>query len=198
MVANSVMLRLLKDFLQILRDSPEIKAITGYGQAQCVIVGGAAVRCYVRNRSVRDNFDFAIFPPGFAPKLKKELSNLENFEMRRDQLVWHTAYGYIRIGIRPTDDFATIPKSLQLLGNLDPDELPVIPLTELIIFKAQACGNRSKKQNQRDATDVSELINLFPGRSFRRQLMDRQWASLQLVKPSLKASKSDYDWDTAF
>ncbi|RAH63389.1 hypothetical protein BO85DRAFT_495258 [Aspergillus piperis CBS 112811] len=174
MVADSVMLRLIKEFLQILKDSPEIKAITGYGQAQCVIVGGAAVRCYVRNRSVR------------------------NFEMRRDQLVWHTIYDTIRIGILPTDDFATIPKNLQLRGNLDPDDLPVIPLTELIIFKAQACGNRSTEQNERDATDVIELMKLFPGRSFRRRLMDRQWASLQLVKPSLKASKSDYDWDTAF
>ncbi|BCS02307.1 uncharacterized protein AKAW2_60571S [Aspergillus luchuensis] len=119
--------------------------------------------------------------------------------MQRDQLVWHTIYDTIRIGILPTDDFTTIPKHLQLLGNLDPDDLPVIPLTELIIFKAQACGNRSTEQNKRDATDVIELMNLFPGRSFRRRLMDRQWASLQLVKPSLKASRSDYDeWDTAF
>ncbi|RAK94689.1 hypothetical protein BO79DRAFT_249889 [Aspergillus costaricaensis CBS 115574] len=197
MVSDSDMLQFIKEFLQILRDSPEIKAITGYDRAQCVIVGGAAVRCYFRKRSVEDNFDIAIFPPEFAPKLKKVLSKLQYFEMRLDQLVWHTIYGCIRIGIRPTDDFTTIPKNLQLLGNLDPDHLPVIPLTELIIFKAQACGNRSEEQNKRDAEDVIKLMELFPGRSFRRRLMDRQWASLQLVKPSLKASKK-YKWDTAF
>ena len=49
---NSDMLRLIKEFVQILRDSPEIRAITGHGEAQCVIVGGAAVRCYVKNRIV--------------------------------------------------------------------------------------------------------------------------------------------------
>ena len=52
MVSDSKMLQLIKEFLQILRDSPEIKAITGYDRAQCVIVGGAAVRCYFRKRSV--------------------------------------------------------------------------------------------------------------------------------------------------
>lgn len=53
MVANNDMLQLIKESLQILRDSPEIKAITGYDRAQCVIVGGAAVRCYFRKRSVK-------------------------------------------------------------------------------------------------------------------------------------------------
>ncbi|RDH37402.1 hypothetical protein BDQ94DRAFT_166596 [Aspergillus welwitschiae] len=195
---NSDMLRLIKEFVQILRDSPEIRAITGHGEAQCVIVGGAAVRCYVKNRIVGDNFDIAIFPSEFAPKLKERLSTLQYFGMQRDQLVWHTVYGYIRIGIRPTDDFLRIPKNLQLLSNLDPDDLPFLSLTELILFKAQACGMRSEKQNKRDAAYVIKLLKLFPGRSYRRRLLDSHWAYLQLAKPSLKASMPEYDWDTAF
>ncbi|GLA37851.1 hypothetical protein AnigIFM63309_004825 [Aspergillus niger] len=181
---NSDMLRLIKEFVQILRDSPEIRAITGHGEAQCVIVGGAAVRCYVKNRIVGDNFDTAIFPSEFAPKLKERLSTLQYFGMQRDQLVWHT--------------FLRIPKNLQLLSNLDPDDLPFLSLTELILFKAQACGMRSEKQNKRDAADVIKLLKLFPGRSYRRRLLDSHWAYLQLAKPSLKASMPEYDWDTAF
>ncbi|GKZ23818.1 hypothetical protein AbraIFM66951_002901 [Aspergillus brasiliensis] len=194
---DKVMLRLIKDFVELLRDTPDLRGIAGYDQAQCVIVGGAAVRCYVKHRTVGDNFDIAVSPPDIAPRIKEKFSTMPYFGLQRDQLYWATTYGSIRIGIIPIDLFPDIPGNLQPIGSLDPCDLPFLPLAQLIQFKAHVCGMRSDKQNTRDADDVQRLLKLFPGQSYRRRLSDRQWASLQLAKSSLKRSKPGYDWDAA-
>ncbi|KAH8432940.1 uncharacterized protein LDX57_010573 [Aspergillus melleus] len=153
MVALAILHNVASTFVDVLQRTPALADIEGFDRIELVLIGGVA------------DVDFAIYPPTLGPPVKCALLEAHPglFHTIGDQFLLRTGQNSVQIDMVPVDALSFRPSSLSPLSAMNPQLIPHLSATDLIISKAICCGGRgSWRKNAQDANDVWEVIGRSP------------------------------------
>ncbi|KAI1181128.1 hypothetical protein F4777DRAFT_3299 [Nemania sp. FL0916] len=163
-----------------------MQGVDGFANIRLAVVGDLAVKKYVEQSGPCESIEFLIARSASASLVKKTLlAQGKGAIVSKAQAIFykHPSGWAIEIKITPEWLCPFFPCSAQVLADIE--TLPYISLTDLVVFKADACGvHESTAGRQKEAYEASILLQVISEHSPLRLddlKMDKVGAALDML-----------------
>ncbi|KAF7164867.1 hypothetical protein CNMCM5623_009294 [Aspergillus felis] len=191
----SVAARAIITSLQALPDAPELQ------RANIAIIGGLALKYYAPDYRPTKDVDILIFdrdhPICTRDVRAKLVSRFPNDFEDVPEPVFSCLDipNTVKVDFIPQELLPYLPADAATLEEVDPNQLPFLPLLDLLVYKINSCGMRpTADKRKQDAEDAQELVNILSWQGTITLDDSQKQAVLSGLDEMLEYSRESRQW----